>query len=150
MVHNHELFDLGQALHLPGPGRVFLRTAGLVLAALCLLAGCQTAPSREAADVIGFWRQAGRFWEFSEDGKYGTSVAFSALITRPIQHGNYQLEGSVLTLLTSEESLACPGAIASYNVSVVGEDEFELSVVEDSCRDRIAEVEEATFKRYSP
>jgi hypothetical protein len=127
-----------------------------------LLTGCATlAPSPTATpaptetsvpilatsadDLIGIWQfgsgNFALFFQFEEDGNYKVAQRVATnLQDSPNQMGQFMVEGGLLTLVTSDESVLCAGDSGTYEVRLQEQGQIDLFLLEDSCSLRAATI----------
>ncbi len=97
-------------------------------------------PSITVDDLIGIWRTSGRtesaHYQFNEDGTYRRAGAVQWLETAPLEVGQFQLEGTVISFLTTSRNGNCPGQGGSYQIELTEPDLFQLVLQEDECQNR--------------
>ena len=115
----------------------------LFLVSLILLATCQPAPSVAADDLIGAWRMegAGYVIEFKKGGTYNVGAS---------EFGQFQLEGTLLTLAIADEASFCPGKIGTYEIEVTEEGKLNWILIEDQCGARGGVADNSLWSPISP
>ena len=138
---------------------------------LLFLSGCATAaPSPTATsaptetsvpplatsanDVIGIWQLGSGtfalFFQFNEDGTYRVAQRVDTnLQDSPTQLGQFSLEGGLLTLDTSDESILCAGQSGTYEVRLLEQGRISFFLHEDPCTLR-ANTNYSGLERLSP
>jgi len=98
--------------------------------------GSQPEPGVTVDTLAGVWRhdKSGRHLQLNEDGTYRYASAAAWLEQAPREVGQYQLEGTTLTLIPSDESRDCKGQPGSYQVELIGEDQLQFVLQEDACQ----------------
>ena len=84
----------------------------VVLFGLVACAGSQSASSITEEDLIGVWDETGAL-QFNEDGTYRSAYAVPWLETTPMEVGQFRLEGTTLTFISSNDSQDCRGQSGS-------------------------------------
>ena len=100
----------------------------LLIITLIFLAGCQAEPGVKVEDFIGSWRYVGFDYQFKEDGTYSSS--------NPGEFGQFQLEGTLLTLTIADEASFCPGKIGTYEIELREDGKLHWVLREDECAPR--------------
>ena len=105
----------------------------LAFCVLLLVGACQTGPGITRADLIGTWDRPDDSITFYDDGTYRVGTPFSDVDEITADSGQFQLEGSLLTYKTNDDSAYCAGQEGSYEVEMVAQDELLLTLREDDC-----------------
>jgi hypothetical protein len=87
-------------------------------------------------DLIGVWkRQEGEafYFQFNEDGTFQVASSEAFLKGSTFDMGEFELEGALLTLTTSDESSDCAGMVGSYQMELTEEADLKFTLVEDEC-----------------
>ena len=117
-------------------------STALMTLGLLLLSGCTPQPASVTdEDLIGTWNAEGghSFLQFNGDGTYSYSQSVFALETNPEMIGQYRLEGTLLTFITSEDGQFCQkGMIGTYEVQLTEQGRLEFALSEDECETRAA------------
>ena len=123
-----------------------------LIVTLVVLAACQTAPSVTVEDLSGIWQLDGsaRILQLNEDGTFRIASSMYLLEDSPSDVGQFQLEGTLFTLTTSEESRFCPGKTGTYEVELTEEGKLQFTLNEDECRKRSQFHPIAPWSRFSP
>jgi hypothetical protein len=97
-----------------------------------------TAASITVEGLTGVWYISlfGTYLELNEDGTYGFADTQQLLEEAPFDAGQFQLEGTLLTFITNDESEFCTGQTGSYEIEVTEEDQLEFVLEEDPCLER--------------
>jgi hypothetical protein len=94
-------------------------------------------PSITVENMIGIWRSPdGLYLEFNGDGTFRRAEAVPWLKTAPFEVGQFQLEGTVLTFIPSNDSQECRGQSGRYQVELTGEGQLQFELQEDECQVR--------------
>jgi hypothetical protein len=129
---------------------------------LLLLTGCATlapsptttpAPTETSVptlatsddDLIGIWQfgsgNFALFFQFDEDGTYRVAQrVVTNLQDSPNQLGQFMVEGGLLTLVTSDESVLCAGQTGTYEVHLLEQGRIDMVLQEDPCSLRAAAI----------
>ena len=123
-----------------------------LIVTLVVLAACQTAPSVTVDDLSGTWQRDGsaRILQLNEDGTFRVANSKYLLEDSPADVGQFQLEGTLFTLTSSEESRFCPGKTGTYGVELTEEGKLQFTLNEDGCRSRSQFLRIAPWSRFSP
>jgi len=123
-----------------------------LIVTLVVLVACQTAPSVTVEDVSGIWQLDGsaRILQLNKDGTFKSANSIYLLEDSSGEVGQFQLEGTLFTLTTSEESRVCPGYTGTYGVELTEEGKLQFTLNEDECRDRGQILSGAPWSRFSP
>jgi hypothetical protein len=98
------------------------------------LAACQPPTIISSDDLVGIWTSDyGGFTEYREDGTHRHSDSIEGLETLVGMEGQYQLQGTRLTLQTAEDSVYCSGIEGSYQVQMTKDGELEYELEADEC-----------------
>jgi hypothetical protein len=109
----------------------------IVSLGLAACAGSQPAASIGGVDIIGVWKQEGEtYFQLNEDGTYRTAASFAFLEQAPLEVGQFQLEGTSFTFITSDESFECTGLEGSYELELTEQGQLRFVVQEDACEMR--------------
>ena len=134
---------------------VLLFIAGLllVLAAAC---GDDGQPPITVEDLTGTWFQssASVYARFDGDGTFRVANSVAKLEENPdVDIGQFRLEGTLITLMSSDESPRCPGLSGSYQVQLTEEGHLQFDEQDDPCGPRTSSSSGAAsgpFRRTSP
>jgi len=97
----------------------------------------QAADSITAEDLIGVWIDNYQtYTQFREDGTFRGALSLSDFETSPLDWGVFQLQGTQLTLTSSDEGRFCRGLTGSYYIRLTAEGKLKMDLIEDSCTDR--------------
>jgi hypothetical protein len=101
--------------------------------------GSQAAPSIGGVDITGVWKKdkVAPYLQLNEDGTYRLASSVPWLEKAPSEIGEFRLEGTFLTFITSDESYDCKGQSGSYEVELTEEDRLLLVLQEDACEYRV-------------
>jgi hypothetical protein len=105
---------------------------------LVALISCQSASINLEEYLIGLWQQDGSrvVCQFNGDGTFRCADK-DLLEERPFDVGKYQLEGTVLTFISSEESRYCPGKSGAYELELTEEQRLLFTQINtDECSTR--------------
>jgi hypothetical protein len=100
-------------------------------------AGSQPAPSLGGVDITGVWKLDGSsiFLQLNEDGTYAFAEINPTFLEKaPFEAGQFRLEGTLLTLIPSDDSHECKGQNGSYQVDLTGQDQLRFVLQEDACQ----------------
>jgi hypothetical protein len=119
---------------------VVILSLGLVIAA-CGGSRPASTPGVTAEDLIGLWYDADRFeyLQLNEDGTYRVAITLGYLEADPYEVGQYQLEGTSFTFITSNESPDCTGQTGRYQVELTEQGQLQFVLQEDACQVRADE-----------
>jgi pimeloyl-ACP methyl ester carboxylesterase len=91
-------------------------------------------------DLSGIWQgidpTSTGYLQLNPDGTYRWAGIQARLDTSPASTGEYRLEGTLLTFLTSTQSKQCAGQNGSYRIQLTGPDQLETAVEDDPCQFR--------------
>ena len=123
-----------------------------LIVTLVSLASCQTAPSVTVEDLSGIWQRDGAalVLQLNEDGSLRIAGSIYLLEDSPMDVGQFQLEGTLFTITTSEESRYCKGQTGTYEVELTEEGKLQFTLNEDECYDRGPILTHAPWSRISP
>jgi hypothetical protein len=102
---------------------------------LVACAGSQSASSITVEDLTGLWHEDGAL-QFNEDGTYRSAYAVPWLETTPMEVGQFRLEGTTLTFISSNDSQDCRGQSGSYQVELTEQGQLQLVLQDDPCQVR--------------
>ena len=124
----------------------------LVLASAC---GDGEEEGITVEDLTGIWEKmaASRYLQFNEDGTFRGASSVTNLENAPSPLGQFRLEGTLLTFITSDESPDCAGQSGSYQVQLTEEGELQFVLEEDPCPVRAGPTSgppSAPWRRISP
>jgi hypothetical protein len=121
----------------------------LCLYALCLITACQPVESITVDEISGVWRSESGvpFLFLNEDGTF--SQAASNNPENPFVFGQWQLEGTTVTLHADDESPFCAGYSVTTQVEFIEEDKFKVILIKDDCPEGGGKGEEI-WLRFSP
>ena len=89
--------------------------------------------------LAGNWRtiQGNAYAQFNLDGTYRIARSIEGLKDSPVEEGQYTLEGTLFTFISSDESRNCAaGQRGVYEIERTGEDEMRMVRQEDECGNR--------------
>ncbi len=121
--------------------RTTVKRAGiLTLVFAVVLSACEGDSDITVDELVGTWiTDEPAYVQFNGDGTYSISFTIEGLANSPVEQGEYTLEGTLFTLISSEESGACvAGDRGRYEIEVLdqgpsGEDRMRHVLVEDEC-----------------
>jgi hypothetical protein len=129
-------------------GLVVILSLGLVIAAC---GGSRPEPGVTVEDLVNVWKQdKGIHLQFNEDGTHRFATAVHWLETAPFEVGQYQLEGTSLTFIASNESFDCTGLRGSYEVELTEEGQLQFVLQEDACEMRGVVLPARPWDRVEP
>lgn len=108
---------------------------------LLVLIGCSTQsdPVISNEDVIGIWEvtSGSHYIRFDEDGAFHEAPSLM-LVRNPLvaPPGEYWFESNQLHIETPEENEICGAMIAIYEVQLLENSNFQLTLVDDTCERR--------------
>lgn len=108
----------------------------LVLGVIAAACGDDGQPSITVEDLTGtyFQSSASVYARFDEDGTFRVANSVAKLDENPdIDLGQFLLEGTLITLMSSDESPTCPGLSGSYQVELTEEGRLQFVLEEDPC-----------------
>jgi hypothetical protein len=94
--------------------------------------------SIQLKDLIGIWKpdssndNLSSVIKFGENGTYRIAYNVERLDTRPIDKGQFKLEGEHITFIPSE-SPACKTNTGEYTIKMTEKGNFEFTRLEDPC-----------------
>ena len=115
--------------------------ATLALMVLVLSAtGCGDADSDDSDVIYGTWvtEAEGKYQTFNEDGSWTAKTDPDASASR--DEGTFTFDGETLTVISDPGQGCGGGEQGSYEVEVVDEDTLNLTVIDDSCTPRVADI----------
>jgi len=109
-------------------------------------------------DLVGVWKQPNHryYMQFKQDGTYRVASAIENLEPQPRFFGRFQLEGTLLSFITSDESRKgkslneCPTQTGHYYLKLTEEGQLQLTLHEDPCFGRRLTITREPFSRVSP
>jgi hypothetical protein len=108
-------------------------------------------PGITVEDLSGIWHGAGPtaygYIQLNPDGTYRRGFLVS--LDRPSEIGEYRLEGTLLTFISSNQSHDCAGQSGSYQVQLTEPDQLQTALEADPCQDR-ANHTRGPWERVSP
>jgi len=115
--------------------------AGIIgmIALMVLVAACSGNGDITVDDLTGTWRaiEPGSYVQFNADGTYRIASSIDSLEDSPVEEGEYTLEGTLFTFISSDESTNCEaGQRGVYEMERSGEDGIRMVRQEDECRTR--------------
>ena len=121
----------------------------LCLFTLGLITACQPVESITVDEISGVWRSESGipFMFLNEDGTFFQSASNSP--ENAFVFGQWQLEGTTLTIHADDESPFCAGYSASTQVEFIDEDKFKSILIKDDCPESGGK-EEEIWLRFSP
>ena len=123
-----------------------------------LLASACGGDGEEGITIEDFtWRwvqlSTGVYNQFNEDGTFRAALSVADLEQRPIDLGEFRLEGTLFTFASSDESRDCAGQSGTYQVELTEEGHLRFTLEEDPCRLRASSTMGAPsgpLRRISP
>lgn len=111
-----------------------------------------TPPLEQAIVGTWSWDTSSTYFQFKEDGTYRYHLYLDKLEQEPADVGQYQVEGTVLTFISGDESRVCKaGNRGSYEITITQEGKLELVLQQDECGTRRAPSRNPQrFTRVSP
>ena len=106
-------------------------------------------PSITEEDLIGIWYGYGPL-QFNEDGTYRNARAITWLETAPDDVGQFRLEGTTLTFISSNDSPNCRGQSGSYQVELTEQGQLQFVLIEDPCQPRVNRRAGRSWDRVEP
>ncbi len=137
---------------------VFLLVAAVLVVLVTIASACGDGEEGAAItvdDLAGIWERQGgsTLVQFNEDGTFRAAQAAASLEDNPIDLGEFRLEGTLLTFITSESSV-CPsaeGVGAAYQVELTEEGDLRFVLQgDDPCAERTRDLEFGPWRRTSP
>lgn len=129
-----------------GKWRVGFLLVAAGIATGVILAGCAGEGFVTSEDLIGTWRvSALDFRQFNQDGSFRVFLAEGNPESSTVDRGRFEIEGTLLTFISSADSAACgEGQRGTYEIEVLevgpsGEERLRLIHVDDACEKRGAE-----------
>ena len=132
---------------------IVMALGGSLLASAC---GGDGEEGITIEDFTGRWVQlsTGVYNQFNEDGTFRVAVGSVAnLEDDPTDLGEFRLEGTLITFITSDESPNCAGQSGTYQVELTEEGHLQFTLEEDPCRLRASSTMGAPsgpLRRISP
>ena len=124
--------------------------AALALIVLVLpFAGCGDADSADSDVIYGTWvtELEGKYQTFNEEGSW--TAKSNPNIEASTDEGTFTFDGETLTVI-SDPGFGCGGEEqGSYGVEVADENTLDLTVIEDNCTPRAADISSG-MARYAP
>jgi hypothetical protein len=119
---------------------VVILSLDLVIAAC---GGSRPAPTPgiTVEDLIGMWYDVDRreYLQLNEDGTYRVAMTVGFIEASPYELGQYRLEGTLFTFITSDESPDCQGQTGRYQVELTEQGQLQFELQEDPCQARADE-----------
>ena len=121
---------------------------------LAKIQAAMAPPPLEQA-IVGTWSwdTAATYFQFNEDGTYRYHLCLNKLEQEPADIGQYQVEGTVLTFISGDETRVCKaGDHGSYEITITEEGKLQLVLQEDGCSAarRAPNRDPQLFTRVSP
>ena len=130
------------------------RVVALAATLVIIIAACGGSDEFTTDELIGTWRtDIPSFINFNEDGSYSIGRTAEELESDPVDVGQFTLEGTVFTVISSEESLICAAGdrgtaeIELLDAGPSGEDRYKSVAVIEDCSTRGSTDDEAIFER---
>jgi hypothetical protein len=132
--------------------KILVVLAVTVSLGLAACAGSQPAPSLGGVELTGVWKQdeGPAFLQLTKDGTYAVAIMGPDFLEKaPMEIGEFRLEETSLTFITSSESAYCAGQTGSYQVELTEQGQLQFELEEDACRYR-ANDQPGSWSRYEP
>ena len=135
---------------------VLLFIAGLLLVLGTIAAACGDDGEEEGItvdDLTGLWQQgsSGNVLQLNEDGTFiGARNPVALEKNEPAGIGEFRLEGTLFTFVTSDDSPNCAGQIGTYQIELTEEGDLQFVLEEDPCAPRAVGVPDRSYSRISP
>jgi hypothetical protein len=124
----------------------------MVSLGLAACADSQPAPSIGGVDITDIWKQdeGPEVLQLNEDGTFAAAPMNPDFLEKaPTDIGEFRLEGTSFTFITSDESAFCAGQTGRYQVGLTEQGQLEFELEEDPCYER-ANGYLGTWSRYEP
>ena len=114
------------------------RPAGIIgmIALMALGAACNGNDGITVEELTGTWRvkEEGSYAQFNADGTYSIAWTIEGLEDSPVEQGQYTLDGTLFTFISSDESRSCAaGSRGVYEMERTGEGGMRQVIQEDEC-----------------
>ena len=110
-------------------------------------------PSIAVEDLSGTWQgidpTSTGYLQLNPDGTYHKAFTLALLDTSPCEMGEYRLEGTLLTFITSNQSKRCAGQSGSYQVQLTEPDQLQTALQDHPCQVR-ANYTRGHWQRVAP
>ena len=106
---------------------------------LLLAVACSNNKGISVEDLSGSWHaiEPNGYAQFNADGTYRLATTFEGLERRPIEQGQFTIEGTLLTYISSDESDFCgAGERGIYEMEQTGEGVIRTKLQEEECSSR--------------
>lgn len=125
-------------------------SVGLVIAA-CWGSRPAPTPGITVEDLTGVWYDVDRheYLQLNEDGAYRVALTVPRLEATPYEVGQYRLEGTLFTFITSDESPDCQGQTGRYQVELTEQGQLQFELQQDPCQAR-ADGQPGSWDRVEP
>jgi len=129
---------------------VVILSLGRVIAA-CGGSPPASTPGVTAEDLIGLWYDVDRneYLQLNQDGTYRVAMTRGFLEADPYEIGQYRLEGTLFTFITSDESPDCKGQNGRYQIELTEQGQLQFVLQEDACQPR-ADEQPGPWDRVEP
>lgn len=110
-------------------------------------------PSFIVEDLIGLWHEESgdvHFLQFNEDGTFRAGSSEWATENTPYDGGQFQVEGTLITLTSNNKSSICKGQTGTYQLELTKKDQLQFTLVEDECGTRSVLLPINPLKRSLP
>ena len=107
-----------------------------MIALMTLGAACSGNDGITVEDLTGTWlvKPEGSYVQFNTDGTYSIAFSIEGLVDSSVEEGQYTLEGTLFTFISSEESGSCAaGQRGFYEMERTEEDGWRMVIQEDEC-----------------
>ncbi len=132
---------------------IVMALGGFLLASAC--GDGEEGAAITVDDLAGIWerQQGDTLLQFNEDGTFRAATAAASLEDLPLDLGEFRLEGTLLTFITSEGfiCLSAQGVSAAYQVELTEEGDLRFVLQgDDPCSARARDLGFGPWRRTSP
>jgi len=115
-------------------------------------AAATLASSITLEGLAGLWQDAetDTYLQFGTDGAFHLADSPAWLEVSPLDVGQFRLEGDLLTLSSSNDSLWCVHQQGRYQVELTQPDELRFELQEDPCQSRASKLPVGRWGRVEP
>jgi hypothetical protein len=108
--------------------------------------------SSATEDLTRLWQDAesGTYLQLGADGTFRLAVPPTSLEVAPLDLGQFRLEGTLLTFISSTDSHWCVHQQGSYRVELTQSDELRFELQEDPCQSRASSLLAGHWSRVEP
>lgn len=128
-----------------------IKSLGIIVGIICLMlfgVACGDTDGITTKDITGTWRalEPSSYVQFYSDGTYRIAYSIKEFEENPIEQGQFIVEGTWLTYITNDDSIACTtGQRGIYEMERTEEGTIRTMLQEDECLRRRTQT--VTLKR---